>query len=169
MAAEEISLNDSKVVTLRELLRPGLKAVFIGLNPALTSVSLGHYWQGQHGRMRWNLLHRCDLTPSLPHGVEDDAAFAFGYGFADLIRRPTRSSKELTKSELLAAPSNLAIRLGVTGDHPPIVFIYKDAWKFAGPTLAGLGYPTLRMPGPYEKRARVELMMRDIRLALGLG
>jgi len=44
MAVEEITLNGKKVETLKELLRPGLKAVFIGLNPSVKSVEKGHYY-----------------------------------------------------------------------------------------------------------------------------
>jgi predicted DNA-binding protein len=40
---EEIELNGQKVRTLKSLLRRGLRAVFVGLNPSLISVERGHY------------------------------------------------------------------------------------------------------------------------------
>ena len=38
-----------RVVTLKDLLRPGLRGVCIGTNPAPTSVAAGHYYQGKLG------------------------------------------------------------------------------------------------------------------------
>jgi TDG/mug DNA glycosylase family protein len=40
-----------QVETLEDLLRPGLHAVCIGINPAPASVSAGHYYQGKLGQM----------------------------------------------------------------------------------------------------------------------
>ena len=159
MAIEEIILNGQKVATLAELLRPGLKAVFVGLNPAPNSVILGHYYQGRHGRQFWDRLGKHHLAPPLPLGAEDDTAFAYGYGFADMVRRPTASSKELTQREKSAAVIDLGLRLARTGDHPIIVFTYKEPWTLAGQHLVELGYSVLRMPSPYVRRGLADAMM----------
>jgi TDG/mug DNA glycosylase family protein len=166
MAVEEIILNGQKVTTLRELLRPGLKAVFVGLNPAPISVNLGHYYQGRHGRRFWKRLREYHIAPALPLGAEDDAAFAYGYGFTDLVRRPTGSSKELTRGEMSAGVNDLGIRLSITGDHPLIVFTYKDPWTFAGAHIAEIGYGVLRMPGPFMEKVSADAMMKDLQIAL---
>ena len=39
-----------KVVTLADLLRPGLQAVVVGINPSPVSVAAGHYYQGRSGQ-----------------------------------------------------------------------------------------------------------------------
>lgn len=96
MATEKIIVNGEEVAALKELLRPGLKAEFVGLNPAKESVDKGHYYQGHLGSRFWKRLRECNVVSPLPDGMEDDAAFAHGYGFADLVRRPTRSGKELS-------------------------------------------------------------------------
>lgn len=163
MAVEEISLNGRTITTLKELLRPGLKAVFVGLNPAPISVAEGHYHQGRLGRRFWDRLRKHEMVGDVLSGAEDDAAFASGYGFADLVRRPRAAANELTRSEKVAAVVDLANRLSNAGDRPLIIFVYKDAWKYAGAYLAEIGYRVFRMPGPYAHKnlADAELKLRN--------
>jgi tryptophan synthase beta chain len=168
MAIEEILLDGQKIVTLRELLRPGLRCVFVGLNPAIKSACVGHYYQGRLGKRFWNRLVEHQILPSLPEAAEDEAAFALGYGFADLVRRPTRSSDELTKGELSQAVDNLRERLERTGDRPPLVFTYKKAWNYAGTRLEQIGYRVYTMPSPYETKQFADDQMNDLRVALGI-
>lgn len=166
VAIEEIIVDGERLVTLRELLRPGLKAVFVGLNPSPTSVARGHYYQGRHGRIFWNCLFKSQILPALPKGLEDDAAFEQGYGFIDLIRRPTISAKQLTHSEKSKALLDFTARLSKTGDRPLIVFRYKGPWVIAGSYLSWLGYPVFRFPGPYTERELANDMLMNIRAAL---
>lgn len=164
MATEEITLaTGQKVLTLKELLRPGLKVVFVGLNPSPVSVRIGHYWQGRHGVRRWALLRKFEITPPLPRGTEDDAAFDLGYGFCDLIRRPTPSSEDLGGEELRAAPADLLLRLNVIGDNPLIVFIYAKACRCAEHLLLESGYRVNQLPGPYATTSKVQQMMVQLR------
>jgi TDG/mug DNA glycosylase family protein len=167
MAVERILLNGQKVTTLRELLRPKLKVVFVGLNPAPRSVECGHYYQGRHGVRFWERLFRFEVLPAMPRGKEDDFAFELGFGFADLIRRPTASSKDLTSFEKLAAVPDLAFRLSVTQDWPLIVFTYAEPCRLAGPVLSRAGYRFLKMPGPYAARELVERQMRELKVEMG--
>jgi G:T/U-mismatch repair DNA glycosylase len=166
MAVEEIILNGKKVKTLRALLRPGLRAIFVGLNPSRKSVEKGHYYQVQHGRCFWSQLRKHGILPLLPLAEEDDGAFVLGYGFADLIRRPTLSGKDLTTAEKSAAVADLIARLGVTRDRPLIVFRYKELCTLAEAFLTQLGYRVLAMPSPSVKKARSEEMMRNLRAGL---
>ncbi|HXX22197.1 MAG TPA: uracil-DNA glycosylase family protein [Terriglobia bacterium] len=166
MATERIIVNSQEITTLKELLRPGLEAVFVGLNPSNGSVKKGHYYQGRLGRRFWQRLRECNIMPALAEGAEDDDAFMHGYGFADLVRRPTGSGKELSKEEKLAAAPNLLARLSKTGDRPAIVFVYREARKFAGPALERMGYRLLAMPAPYATKEEVFHSMKGLRAAL---
>ena len=87
------------VETLEDLLRPGLCAVCIGINPAPTSVAIGRYYQGRLGRRFFARLHEAGVVPGAT-GWGDDVAFSNGIGFTDIVRRPTQSSKELRREEL---------------------------------------------------------------------
>jgi TDG/mug DNA glycosylase family protein len=104
------------VETLREMLRPGLRAIFVGLNPSPVSVQARHYYQGHLGRMFWRRLQAYGLTTELPAGREDEAAFEPGYGFADLVRRPTARAGDLARREIRASVPDLIRRIGSTGE-----------------------------------------------------
>ncbi len=168
MATEEITINGQKVKTLMELLRPGLNAVFVGINPALESVRRGHYYQGSHGRHFWKQLKKYQIIPvPLPEGAEDDTAFRCGFGFADLVRRPTDSASKLTAEELSAGVGDLAVRLSKTGDHPTIVFRYKQAWSLAQGQLRGMGHLRMfYMPSPYTKVEDANSLMKELQADL---
>src|SRR3954447_20685102 len=86
------------VETLEDLLRPGLRAVCVGINPAPPSVRAGHYYQGRLGKGMWTRLRRAGLVvPST--GWEDDAAFESGVGFTDIVKRPTPSAADVQPHE----------------------------------------------------------------------
>jgi len=67
-----------EIETLADLLRPGLKAVVVGINPAPVSVAAAHYWQGRTGKTLWRPLQRAGRMPEGWSGFEDDAAFETG-------------------------------------------------------------------------------------------
>jgi double-stranded uracil-DNA glycosylase len=50
-----------RVETLEDLLRPGLRAICIGINPALKSVAAGHYHRGTLGQRFFERLRSVDL------------------------------------------------------------------------------------------------------------
>ena len=166
MATEEITINGERITTLRELLRPELKAIFVGLNPSPRSVERAHYYQGAHGRRFWKLLEEHHICFNLPRGGEDDAAFEQGFGFADLVRRPTKNGTPITMKEKSEAVAGLIGRLKSIPGRPVIIFRYKAPWKLAEGPLKNLGYSVERMPGPYEPRQRVHEMMIKVKARL---
>jgi len=52
-----------QVETLEDLLRPGLRAICVGINPAPTSVRAGHYYQGRLGQGFYERLRKAGLLP----------------------------------------------------------------------------------------------------------
>jgi Uracil DNA glycosylase superfamily len=85
----------SEVETLADLLPAHPRAVCVGINPAPTSVAVGHYYHGPQGQRFFARLIQATLLQPIRDGFEDDAAVASGIGFTDVVKRPTR---ELTKS-----------------------------------------------------------------------
>ena len=53
-----------QVEPLEDLLRPALRAVCIGINPAPTSVRAGHYYQGRLGQQFYERIRRAGLLPA---------------------------------------------------------------------------------------------------------
>ena len=157
-----------KFWTLKELLRPGLKAIFVGINPTPKSVKAGHYYQGRSGRRFWNRLTKFGITDDLPRGREDQAAFKQGFGFADLIREPTKSSKDFVIKDMQAAVPDLIARISATGDRPHIVLVFAKSLEAAGECFKRAGYPVLSMPARNDLKNIVAKKMKIIRNALGI-
>lgn len=110
--------------TLADLLRPGLRAVVVGINPAPKSVAAGHYYQGTYGQRFFDRLRRAGGVPE-GDGFEDDRAFAAGIGFTDLVKRPTASADQVS-AELAHGREELEAKLAEV-DVPLVVFAFKSA------------------------------------------
>jgi TDG/mug DNA glycosylase family protein len=171
MATEKICIEGSEVETLVELLRPGLRFIVVGLNPSPVSVKAGHYYQGRLGQQFFRRLQHSGIVGPLPVGREDEVAFEYGVGFADLVRRPTpRGSKGLTRIEVDQAVPDLLNRLGQTGDKPPLLFVFRSAFEAAETALSEAGYILYQMPHPRRgRREDVQLKMARLRENLGGG
>jgi double-stranded uracil-DNA glycosylase len=147
--------------TLKEMLGPSLRAVIVGINPSLKSVERGHYWQGRHGQQMWNLLRESKIV-SLRLGIEDEDSFDQGIGFADLIRKPTRSAKELTLAQKHVAVPSLIERIETACGTPVIIFRYKGAYDIAAAAFQEKGFRVLRMPSPYASAIGRDALMKEI-------
>jgi double-stranded uracil-DNA glycosylase len=168
MPIERIFVGDKEIDALAERLRPGLRAIIVGINPSPVSVLAGHYYQGRLGKLLWRRLVTHGILQPLPLGKEDDAAFAQGFGFADLIRRPTATSAELKQAEIAAAVPDLRERLRpYRQDDPLILYVFKAAEQATASFLQVDGFRTRRLPGPYFAQSEVDDAMariaRDLR------
>ncbi len=83
---------------LPDHLRPGLKVVFVGINPGLISAAAGHYYANRRNPF-WRLLHESGLTPMHLAPVEDARMPEFGYGLTDIVKRPSRGVGDLAPRE----------------------------------------------------------------------
>lgn len=170
MSRVTIEVDGTQIETLAELLRPGLRAVVVGLNPSSVSVAAGHYFQGRLGRRLWKRLQQVGIVRDLPAGGEDDEAFRQGIGFADVVRVPSPNADALTPGILRRAAPDLHERLLAAGVQPPtkVVFVFTKAFDAAAPLLVESGYEALKMPGPYAPVARVTDQLAVIARALGV-
>jgi double-stranded uracil-DNA glycosylase len=144
------------VETLEDLLRPGLRAVCVGINPSLVSVAAGHYYQGRAGQRFFERLRSVGLI-SAGEGYEDDLAFSEGVGFTDIVKRPTPSAKGITPEEYEHGKQLLAGKL--TERRPELmIFTFKKTAEVLFGKFAGNGFvdglhlahsEVFIMPGPY--------------------
>ncbi len=158
------------VMTLADLLHEALRAVVVGINPSPVSVAAGHYYQGRIGQRFYRRLAEAGVIDLCVANFEDDAAFAAGVGFTDVVKRPTARADDLPPGELAhgrASLENKLARLQV----PKVLFTFKaGAEALLGP-LDGHGLIVGRtvagaelfvMPGPMERTDRVQLALRQL-------
>jgi len=67
------------VNALPDIIRAGLKVVFVGYNPSLPAARIGHYYAGKQNHF-YPLLHRHGLTPVLLTPWDDATLPAYGRG-----------------------------------------------------------------------------------------
>lgn len=162
------------VETLADLLRPGLRAVVVGINPSQVSVDAGHYYQGVLGRRFFARLRRAGVLGPGPDTIADDLLFRDGIGFTDIVKRPTRRAAALATEEFLHGLPLLTAKLT---EHRPdlVLFTYRQAAEFvvgrharpgmlpgAGPD----GIDCFLMPGPYERAPLVAEALRHLQACL---
>ncbi len=78
---------------------PGLRVLFVGINPSLRSAEVGHHF-ARPGNRFWPTLHAAGFTPRLLGPQEDVLLPSFGIGVANIVSRPTRAAAELGTAEL---------------------------------------------------------------------
>jgi double-stranded uracil-DNA glycosylase len=138
--------------TLPDLLRDALDVVFIGINPSLYSVAQGHYF-ARPGNRFWPCFSRSVLSERTRRvlGVarlqpeHDRELPAHGFGFTDLVKRPTARAGDLRPQELAAGVASLASKL--VRHHPRIAcfhgmtgyrYVSQELMPIAGKGTLGL-------------------------------
>ncbi len=101
-----------------DLLEPGLKLVFCGYNPSLTSGHTGYHY-AHPGNRFWRVLFASGITDRLYEPHEDETLLGMGIGFTNLCPRPTRRADELTREEIRAGA--LALRQKLEQFRPRVV------------------------------------------------
>ncbi len=154
---EIIHVEGHACMTLRELLAPEVHTVFVGINPSLASVQAGHYYQGRLGRQIWRCLKQAGIgqLASRDRGQEDLTLFRQGFGFMDLVRRPSISARDLAPREWTEGPISLVQRLQQLPHQPCIVFTYKSVADRAEAILRQQGFATFTL-GCTHRQFRVE-------------
>jgi double-stranded uracil-DNA glycosylase len=160
-----------KIVTLEDLLRPALRVLCIGINPALTSVERGHYYQGRSGQSFLARLRAVGLLPRYDGRWEDDVAFELRIGQTDVVKRPTARAEAIGAAEFVYGKRAPGERLnGVQARL--VIFTFKEAAKKLFGDFKGHGFISgftlcggeiFVMPGPYEKRDVADRSLSELR------
>ena len=157
------------IETLEDLLRPGLDAVCVGINPTPTSVAAGHYYQGGAGRRVLARVRDASVIPAVAADekqFDDDAAFAAGVGFTDVVKRPTSNARQLRRVEFDYGRRLLAEKLETVKPKVVIVTFREAAERLFGkgtvPGITLAGADVFVMPGPYESRAAATPLLDEL-------
>ncbi len=108
----------NRLPLLRDRIRPGLRVLFVGINPGVRSSLTGHHFAGFSNRF-WKLLYESRLVPE-PIGFEDDDRLPeWGFGITNVVARPTPGIDTLKPEEYVAGRS--VLRRKVARYKPKVV------------------------------------------------
>ncbi len=96
--------------TVRDLIAPGLRVLFCGINPGLYSAFTGHHF-ARPGNRFWPTLFAAGFTDRLLHPSEEAELLPLGYGITNVVRRASATADELTVEEIVAGGRQLRARV----------------------------------------------------------
>ncbi len=92
--------------TVPDVIAPGLRVLFCGINPGLYSGATGHHF-ARPGNRFWPVLHRAGFTARLLAPWDERELLDSGYGITNLVARATATAAELEPTEFLAGALRL--------------------------------------------------------------
>jgi len=103
---------------LRDRIKPGVRVLFVGINPGIRSSQTGHHFAGPSNRF-WKLLFESGLTAERITFEDDDRLPEFGYGITNIVPRPTPGIDTILPPEYVAG--RLTLRRKILRFKPAIV------------------------------------------------
>ena len=110
----------AKNKTVRDVIAPGLRVLFCGINPGLYSGATGHHF-ARPGNRFWPTLYQAGFTPRLLDPSEERELLTLGYAITNLVARATATADELSPEELVAGQRRL--RAKVKRYQPQVVAV----------------------------------------------
>jgi double-stranded uracil-DNA glycosylase len=148
---------------LTDHIRPGVRILFVGINPGLRSAATGHHFAGYSNRF-WRLLFESKLL-SEPLTYQDDWRLPdWGLGLTNIIQRPSTGIDVLKPREYLAGRKRLIATVKRYRPHTVVllgVTIYRTLFPGyrTGRVSLGLQFKTLAdrpvfvLPNPSGRNA----------------
>ncbi len=146
---------------LPDRIRPGVRVLFVGINPGLRSSAIGHHFAGYSNRF-WKLLYDSGLVPH-PLTCEEDVRLPeWGYGLTNLVARPSAGMDELGPGEFRAGRRRLLAKIRRV--RPKVVAlvgvtVYRSLFLSRGKVRLGLqrerlaGVRVFVLPNPSGRNA----------------
>jgi TDG/mug DNA glycosylase family protein len=132
------------VSAVPDVLDPGLRVIFCGINPGRVSAATAAHFANPRNDF-WRLLHATGFTPRLLHPEEQFDVLAYGVGLTNAAMRTTKGSGDLRSADFKGSAERLE-RLACELQPDWIGFVGKEAYR-----------------GPFG--VRPELGVQDRRLA----
>lgn len=83
---------------INDHIKEGLEILFVGFNPSIRSSETGHHYANPNNRF-WTILQKAGITPRKFSSEEDEKLLEHGFGFTNIVSRPTKTAQEITKEE----------------------------------------------------------------------
>jgi double-stranded uracil-DNA glycosylase len=97
----QADLDAARDRTIPDVIAPGLRVVFAGINPGLYSAATGYHF-ARPGNRFWPALHRSGFTDRLFRPDEQEQVLGLGLGITNIVARATARAGELGPGEFLA-------------------------------------------------------------------
>ena len=132
--AQLLAAND---VTIPDLIAPGLRVLFCGINPGLYSGATGHHF-ARPGNRFWPALHAGGFTPRVLSPFDERELLSFGCGVTNVVMRTTATAAELSRDEFVAG--GVALRGKLLAFKPQVLAVlgigaYRAAFDSRDATL----------------------------------
>ncbi len=110
-----------------DVLGPGVRVVFCGINPGRASAAAGAHFANPRNDF-WRLLHAAGFTPRLFEPHEQHELLSLGIGLTNAARRTTRGSSDLRAADFSGARERLVAIAEELAPHV-IAFVGKAAYQ----------------------------------------
>jgi TDG/mug DNA glycosylase family protein len=108
-------------------LQEHLRILFVGYNPSIRSGETGHHYANPSNRF-YRILFQAGLTPRLYKPQEDKDLLQLGYGFTNIVARPSLTAAEITPEEY--REGRLLLRQKILTYLPSVVcFVGKGVYE----------------------------------------
>jgi TDG/mug DNA glycosylase family protein len=91
---------------LRDRIQPGVRVLFVGINPGVRSALTGHHFAGFSNRF-WKLLFESRLVPEPITYEQDDRLPELGFGITNIVARATPGIDTLLPAEYVEGRKKL--------------------------------------------------------------
>jgi TDG/mug DNA glycosylase family protein len=151
-----------------DILAPGLRIVFCGINPGFRSAAAGAHFANPRNDF-WRLLADAGLTPRLLGPEDQWELLELGYGLTNAASRTTKGSSDLRRGDFAGSAERLE-RIARELGPRTIAFVGKAAYEGAFRERPALGRQERRLDDttlfvlpstspanaavPYEERLR---------------
>jgi double-stranded uracil-DNA glycosylase len=103
-------LDAARDRTIPDVIAPGLRVVFAGINPGLYSAATGFHF-ARPGNRFWPALHHSGFTERVFRPDEQEQLLGLGLGITNIVARATARADELRPEEFLAGARILTAKI----------------------------------------------------------
>ena len=96
--------------TVRDVIAPGLRILFCGINPGLYTAAVGHHF-ARPGNRFWPALFAAGFTDRLLSPFDEHELLTLGFGVTNVVMRATATADQLSRAELTEGGKRLAAKI----------------------------------------------------------
>ena len=123
-------LEAARDKTVKDVIRPGLDVLFVGINPGLYTAAIGHHF-GRPGNRFWPALNLSGLLRSPLTPYESKRLLESNIGITNIVDRATAAAAELTRAELRLGAKRIERKILRYKPHKAVFLglgLYRDAF-----------------------------------------